>query len=212
MERGVVESDSSGHYRLRPIVQPQTRKEQGPGEAPRPLKKLTGASRKILFVDDEEHWRDHLSVCLHDFEYKVLASSSANGGTITVSGNWVFYPRWRHPRPDLPVAVQRQPGPCKLARPGGRLSYAGRHRLVYLHGYTARRDHRALLSHRASINLWTKARTLFERHLVGLAGFALLEAQWPCPTAKDRCFYCRARPQERTDWLGLLAVSVPPLG
>jgi CheY-like chemotaxis protein len=86
VERGIVASDSRGHYRLRPAVEkPTPNAQEEAGEPSRP-EQLTGASKKILFVDDDKDWRDVVSACLHDAGYEILTAKDATEAMVKTEG------------------------------------------------------------------------------------------------------------------------------
>ena len=86
VESGIVELDSRGHYRLRDIVEQKRPNEQEKTNGPISPKKLTGAEKKILFVDDDKHWCEIVSAQLQDAGYEVLTAMNATEAMVRTEG------------------------------------------------------------------------------------------------------------------------------
>jgi CheY-like chemotaxis protein len=77
VELGIVEINSSGHYRLRSVAKEDVDRKQGKMLAPDQAQPADGRARKILFVDDDKDWRELGSAALHDCGYEVLTARDA---------------------------------------------------------------------------------------------------------------------------------------
>ena len=86
VESRLVESNSNGHYRLRRRVKQETLKEPDKTKEEVSLEKLTGARKKILFVDDDLVCRKLVGAYLQNSGYEVLTAQDATEAMVMAEG------------------------------------------------------------------------------------------------------------------------------
>jgi CheY-like chemotaxis protein len=86
VERGWVETDSSGHYRVRIGERKDPPKDQGEEAVPSRTERLVGTKRTILFVDDDKDWRELVGTSLQDAGYEVLIARDTTEAMVLMEG------------------------------------------------------------------------------------------------------------------------------
>jgi CheY-like chemotaxis protein len=82
-EKGIIESDSQGHYRLRTTRDKETPEKQG-----EPVE-WSCRGKRILFVDDDADWREFVALILQDAGGAVLTARDATDALVQLEGGQV---------------------------------------------------------------------------------------------------------------------------